>query len=392
MVTKHLYEFATPGGGGYPNDSINDHQAFLDAAAFFQDRHGYGTLVLEDGEYMMGVQQLRNSYSAPAPGPDWNNNGYPSGVATQCKSMVDVQNGFVLDSCRLFTLQGGTSTTVRYRDCLYYGTFFHDTIAGTVTSAVGEQDVPVVHIDTVGQDTVITVDTIQRCVTCDDPVHLPNALDLGLRHAQVGVMFTFRNCDSIAVRNLELDGNLDRAILGGKPYWDGYQTLYDGIFLEHTRRSTIDKVNAHHFGKDGLHLFTGITGEAYLQRYPDAPMDVDSTILFNNTVQYSQFNWNGRQGISWVACAGLTVRECELNYTGAGRLASAPSAGLDIEGGGGPLRIRYGVFNDCEFLHNRGAGVHADTGPSMGNRTSGSTIVFSRRGRMPMPFGPTAAA
>jgi hypothetical protein len=25
MVTKHLYDFATPGGGGYPNDDINDH-------------------------------------------------------------------------------------------------------------------------------------------------------------------------------------------------------------------------------------------------------------------------------------------------------------------------------------------------------------------------------
>lgn len=58
MVTKHLYEFATPGGGGYPNDPINDHQAFVDAAAFFQARHGYGTLILENGEYIRGKQQL----------------------------------------------------------------------------------------------------------------------------------------------------------------------------------------------------------------------------------------------------------------------------------------------------------------------------------------------
>lgn len=25
MVTKYLWEFATPAGGGYPNDAINDH-------------------------------------------------------------------------------------------------------------------------------------------------------------------------------------------------------------------------------------------------------------------------------------------------------------------------------------------------------------------------------
>ncbi len=54
MVTKHLYDFATPGGGGYPDDDVNDHQAFVDAAAYFQARNGYGTLVLEDGEYTMG--------------------------------------------------------------------------------------------------------------------------------------------------------------------------------------------------------------------------------------------------------------------------------------------------------------------------------------------------
>lgn len=34
--TRYLDDFAAPGGGGYPNDSINDHQAFVDAAAFFQ--------------------------------------------------------------------------------------------------------------------------------------------------------------------------------------------------------------------------------------------------------------------------------------------------------------------------------------------------------------------
>lgn len=36
MVTKHLYEFATPGGAGFPNDDINDHEAFKAAQAFFQ--------------------------------------------------------------------------------------------------------------------------------------------------------------------------------------------------------------------------------------------------------------------------------------------------------------------------------------------------------------------
>ena len=341
-VTMQLSDFATPDGGGHPDDQINDHQAFLKAADFFQARHGDGTLILEDGEYIIGKQELWN-YGDPSPGGDWNTDGFPGGDSLQCRSMVAYQRGFVLDSCFNFTIHGGTNTTVRYRDCLYYGTFLRDELTEEVSSAVAATN----------------------CVTCGHDSLL--AWQPDLLHAQVGIMFTFKGCENITVRDLELHGNVDKAILGGKPYWDGYQTYYDGIFLIHSSNTLIDHVNVHHFGKDGLHIFTETSPASYILEHPNTPIE-DSTLLFNNTVQYSKFNWNTRQGISWVACAGLTVTDCEMNYTGAGRLASAPSAGLDIEGGGGPFRIRRGVFNDCSFLHNAGAGVHADTGPCVGQQ------------------------
>ena len=394
MVTKHLYEFATPGGAGFPNDDINDHEAFKAAQAFFQapGQLGNGTLILEDGVYIMGVQQLRDSVTQPAPGPEWEALGYPSAVAAQCKSMVANLSGFVLRGCSNFTIQGSGNTIIRYRDCLYYGTFFRDEETGAISSAVGLQDVPIEVITVSGQDTVISLDTVQRCITCDDPVHLPDGLDLNLRHAQVGVMLTFYDCDSITVRDLELDGNLNNAILGGKPYWDGYQTWYDGIQLLTSVNCLIDNVNAHHFGKDGLQLDGGVPPSTLLAHHPDLEVDADGTIYFNNTVKDCKFNWNTRQGISWVVGAGLTVTNCEMNYTGAGRLASAPSAGLDIEGGGNPYRLRRGVFNDCEFLHNRGAGVHVDTGPCYGQQDFRFSKCVFKAGRMPMHFGPTVAA
>jgi len=136
MVIKHISDFATPGGGGYPNDSINDHQAFRDAAAFFQARNGFGTLILDNGEYIMGAQQLRNGTDPPMT-DGWNVHGYPGGVSPQCVSLVAWQDGSVLDSCVNFTIQGGAHTRVRYRDCLYYGTFLRDAVSDAVSSAVG---------------------------------------------------------------------------------------------------------------------------------------------------------------------------------------------------------------------------------------------------------------
>lgn len=362
-VTKHLSDFATPGGGGFPNDSINDHQAFVDAAAFFQARHGYGTLILNDGEYIMGAQQFRN-LSDPPPGPGWNNHGYPGAVALQCKSLVAWQEGFVLDSCFNFTIQGGTNTSVRYRDCLYYGTFLRHALTGVVTSAVAPQD------------TVLGAVVVSRCVTCMDTLILPQHLNIPLLHAEVGTMFTFKHCDGVTVRDVDLHGNIDAANLGGKVHPDGMQTAHDGIILWESSRCLIENVQAHHFGRDGITIMSTDTNRVtpYTQLYPGLVVDADTdgTVVFNNTLRNSRFEWNGRQGLSWTGCSGLVAENCRFNHNGAGRLSSLPGSGLDIEGGGGPMRVRYGVFDDCRFLHNWDAGVRRMPVHATGSRTSGS--------------------
>jgi len=226
MVTKHLYEFATPGGGGFPNDQINDHQAFVNAAAFFQARNGYGTLILEDGEYIIGKQVLHWN-NEPLPGPDWYGYYYPFG-GSNCPSLVANQIGFVLNKCTRFTIQGGIDTKVRYRDCLYYGTFTRTPGTNDVYSAVA----------------------VPGCLSCQDSAHYE--LPYELLHAEVGAMFTFYSCDSITVRDLDLNGNIDAAILGGNSSDDGIQTGYDALVLYQSANCLIDHVDAHHFGKDGL--------------------------------------------------------------------------------------------------------------------------------------------
>ncbi len=377
MVDKYLWEFDTLGVSGHPNDAFNDHQAFVDAAAFFQARHGYGRLLLEDGEYIMGVQQLRN-VNDPSPGPGWDDFRYPTGAlsAPNCKSLVASQNGFLLDSCFNFTIQGGTNTSVRYRDCLYYGTFLRDSITGEVFSAVGVTDTIV--LDTLQQDTI----EVQRCMTCLDSLILPQWLNIPLRHAAVGTMFTFTYCDSVAVRNVELNGNIDAAILGGKAAFDGMQTAYDGVNLWASSRCLIENVHAHHFGRDGLMLagyaYTD-TVTPFADAYPGLHVSTDTadnndtiltnrTVLFDNQVLGSQFHWNGRQGFSWTGLAGLTMSDCELNYNGAGRLSSSPGSGMDIEGIGGPMRVRHGVFTDCRYLHNQNGGVVTSPAACLGQQ------------------------
>lgn len=351
-----LSDFAVD-GSGYPNDQINDHAAFIAAQEFFQTYYNAPgdqdarTLVLADGEYIIGKQQL-HEYGDPVP-PGWTTSIYPfNDDYPHCRPLVTWQEGFRLNEANDFTIQGvpptpgvpGTGTRIRYRDCLYYGTFFRTSGTDEVFSAAQEP-----------------------CLACNQEGHSSDLL-----HAVVGTMFTFRDCDQITIRDLELNGNLDNALLGGQSYFDGIQTSYDGIALEYVSNSLIENVKAHHFGKDGLMIWGHedyVPDDTGLLPDPaDFGMPWAATILFNNTVQNSKFNWNGRQGISWTACAGLTVNYCDMNYNGAGRVSSSLRAGLDIEGRGGPYRVRYGVFNHCNFLHNRFRGIHADTGPCLGQQ------------------------
>ena len=57
----------------------------------------------------------------------------------------------------------------------------------------------------------------------------------------------------------------------------------------------------------------------------------------------SKFEYNSRQGLSWVGGNQLYVKNCKFDHTGKSQdLASPPGAGVDIEAEGGP--IRNGVF------------------------------------------------
>ena len=137
----------------------------------------------------------------------------------------------------------------------------------------------------------------------------------------------------------------ENLVLGGF-YGDvGRQLLHNGIFIKNSSNILVNKLNVHHFGLDGIYVSNTLNKKK------------DNIILLN-----SRFEYNARQGLSWVGGNSLLARNCKFNHTGKAKFFSPPSAGVDIEAEAGP--IRNGVFENCEFVDNTGAGIVADTGDS----------------------------
>jgi hypothetical protein len=150
------------------------------------------------------------------------------------------------------------------------------------------------------------------------------------------------NCDNIEVSNLEINGNNQALIMGGVFGDIGFQLDDDGVFIQNSHNINIDMVNASYFGRDGIAVDNAPTGQQ------------DSITISNSVFQY-----NFRQGFSWVGGNGLIVTNCNFDHTGKGAYHSSPAAGMDIEGEAGP--VVNGIFKNCTFIDNEGCGMVADS-------------------------------
>jgi hypothetical protein len=153
---------------------------------------------------------------------------------------------------------------------------------------------------------------------------------------------------SVTVSDVELDGNIDGLILGGEWGDTGRQLDAGGILAIDNQNLTIQNVYTHHHGLDGVQIaHYGLTPESHA-----TPVLLDAVVS----------EYNARQGLSWVGGIGLTVRNSTFNHTGKARFSSAPGAGVDIEAE--DSINRNGLFENCEFVNNTGAGLVADSGDS----------------------------
>jgi hypothetical protein len=158
-----------------------------------------------------------------------------------------------------------------------------------------------------------------------------------------GICIMILNGSNIQISNLDLDGNIQNMIVGGIYGDQGRQLQHYGIFIMNSRNVLIDKISAHHFGLDGISV-------------SNIKSDVADKIVITNC----SFQYNARQGLSWVGGNDLHAKNCKFNHTGKVKFSSSPAGGLDIEAESGP--VRNGVFDNCEFIDNTGIGMGADSG------------------------------
>lgn len=163
--------------------------------------------------------------------------------------------------------------------------------------------------------------------------------------AQIGTTILLQNCTNIQISNIEIDGNSEKMILGGMWGDKGRQLNHHGSQIINSRKVNLKNCNFHHFALDGIKISN------------------NGNSMDNIIIKNSKFNFNGRQGLSWVGGNGLNVNDCEFNHTGRGYISSSPVAGLDIEASFGNI-VKNGSFTNCEFINNAGAGMVAHTGPS----------------------------
>ncbi len=185
-----------------------------------------------------------------------------------------------------------------------------------------------------------------------EPYHPPAMpfYDGDCRNA-VGSVIAVTESRNVEIRDLELDGNLAKLVIGGQWGDTGRQVEAYGLRLYNNADVRLHRIRSHHHALDGAVIgWTGLK-----ESDPATPHELADCV----------FEYNGRQGLSWVGGRGLKAFRCKFNHTQRGLnrdvpFGSAPGAGVDIEAEDSICRDGY--FEDCEFFNNGGCGMVADSG------------------------------
>lgn len=166
----------------------------------------------------------------------------------------------------------------------------------------------------------------------------------------------FRDCRNVTVRNLELDGNVDRTVRT-LPF---PEAPAHGLTFQSCSEVTIEGVFVHHFAADGLYIRNS--------KRRDSSGATRASRHF--TVRNSRFMFNARQGLSIIQLRGGLFENCDFSYTGyvdrSGARgpygAHSPSAGVDVEPNRtprspDPIDVLTGEirFRGCRMIGNGGA-------------------------------------
>jgi hypothetical protein len=180
------------------------------------------------------------------------------------------------------------------------------------------------------------------------PIHraMPNVHELDRASPYIGMIVVRGSRAPVAIRDVELDGNLGGLRAGGRWGDSGWQVPGSGLALyDNLDAEWIHNVYSHHHPLDG------------------AIIDGAAQRRGRGRIERLLCRDNGRQGLSIVGGRGYDFEDCDFSRTGRGSIASAPGAGLDIEAEGSKS-IRDLSFNRCRFEDNAGPAMGADSGDS----------------------------
>jgi Pectate lyase superfamily protein len=164
----------------------------------------------------------------------------------------------------------------------------------------------------------------------------------GDKLAYAGVLINLITCNHITIVGLKLEGNLANAIIGGKYGDAGIQALYSGISIHDSKSIYVRNSTCNNFGLDGITV-SNVT--------PAPTEDINDDIVLENC----SFNYNGRQGLSWVGGIGGRIFKCNFVGTGTGKVGSAPAYGIDLESETG--LIKNIVIEQCYFYDNANCAI-----------------------------------
>jgi hypothetical protein len=162
----------------------------------------------------------------------------------------------------------------------------------------------------------------------------------------VGHGILLENCSGVTIQQLEIDGNNKSFILGNEFGDVGIQIDNDGAFVKDCSRVNFFDLKLHHFGRDGILV---------INKTPQGFTTLSQDIILSNC----QFEYNGRQGLSWAGGVGLTATNCSFSNTGKSKVGSPPGAGIDFEPNAGYI-VKEGLFVNCVVTSNAGVAVIAD--------------------------------
>lgn len=189
-ITRDIKSFGAIGNG-----KVNDHEAFVKAADFFNKRGGNGKLVISKGVYLVGKQI--------------NTNGHRGRNKWEGLDVLQFNN------IKNLTIEGANGAVLRYIGSMRFGSFD----PGTGKARKGEGFFV-------------------------NPIYAAN----------LGHCIHIIRSENVSVLGLELDGNSFNVNLGGY-YGDvGRQLEHYGIMIRDSRSVTVQDVNVHHFALDGIYV------------------------------------------------------------------------------------------------------------------------------------------